>query len=346
MNPKEMVFAAMEMRKPDRPPVAPFGCGVWTIYRSGTTFRELSQDPERMARTNLEIYRKYKPDIVYVGSGYNNLQAAALGGKIKFREIGAPDLEEPYIQKIEDIEKLDLGRIPSDPVIQTIWKALRMVKKEIGHEVVVTMTSWGPFTLAAQLVGVEQMMRATFKDKALVEAACAFAVRMLEAIYAPVIEDGTLEMITMADPTASGDLISRKQFEKFALPPLQSMSKWAHDKKVKVLLHICGDTNSRLDLFPLTGVDCISLDHKVDIAKAKAEIGNKMCIAGNMNPVAGLERSTMETVRVEAQRCLDLAAADGGFILMPGCDHPPTVPEENLKIFYETAKNYKYQETR
>ena len=342
MNAKEMVFAAMEMRRPDRPPVAPFGCGVWTIYRSGTTFRELSQDPERMARTNLEIYEKYKPDIVYVGSGYNNLQAAALGGKIKFREVGAPDLEEPYIQKIEDIDKLDLGRIPSDPVIQTIWKALRMVKAKIGDEVVVTMTSWGPFTLAAQLVGVEQMMRATFKDKALVEASCAFAVKMLQAIYTPIIEDGTLEMISMADPTASGDLISRKQFEKFALPPLQQMSKWAHERKVKVLLHICGDTNNRLDLFPLTGVDCISLDHKVDITRAKAEIGNKMCIAGNMNPVATLERASVETVRDEALKGLDAAAGNGAFILMPGCDHPPTVPEENLKTFYDTAKNYKY----
>jgi len=341
MNAKEMVFAAMEMRKAERIPVAPFGCGVWTIYRSGTTFRELSQDPERMAKTNLEIYEKYKPDIVYVGSGYNNLQAAALGGTIKFREVGAPDLEEPYIHKIEDIDKLDLGRIPNDPVIQTIWKALRMVKEKIGDEVVVTMTSWGPFTLAAQLVGVEQMMRACFKDKALVEAACAFAVKMLQAIYTPIIEDGTLEMISMADPTASGDLISRKQFEKFALPPLKEMSDWAHARNVKVLLHICGDTNSRLDLFPATGVDCISLDHKVDMKKAKTEIGNKMCIAGNMNPVAILDRATAEQVAEEATTILGDAAADGGFILMPGCDHPPSVPEENLRTFYETAKNYK-----
>lgn len=94
-----------------------------------------------------------------------------------------------------------------------------MVKEEIGDECVVTVTSWGPFTLAAQLMGVEQMMRATFKNKDLVRATCSFAVKMLQAIYEPLIEDGTLEMISMADPTASGDLISRKQFENFALPP-------------------------------------------------------------------------------------------------------------------------------
>ena len=269
MNSKEIVFTAMEMGKPPRVPVAPFGCGVWTIHRSGTTFKELSQDPERMAKTNLDIYEKFKPDIVYVGSGYNNLHAAALGGTIKFREIGAPDLEEPYVDEVEDIKKLDLGIIPNDPVIQTIWNAARLVKAEIGDEAVVTVTAWGPFTLAGQLMGVEKMMRATFKDKELVKATCDFAVKMIQAIFEPLVDDGTIEMITMADPTASGDLISRKQFEKFALAPLQEMGAWAESKGVKTLLHICGDTNNRLDLFAETGADCISLDHKVELAKAK-----------------------------------------------------------------------------
>lgn len=73
MNSKEIVFSAMELGKPSRVPVAPFGCGVWTIHRSCTTFMELSQDPGRMAQTNMDIYRKFKADIVYAGSGYNNL---------------------------------------------------------------------------------------------------------------------------------------------------------------------------------------------------------------------------------------------------------------------------------
>ncbi len=342
MNSKEIVFSAMELGKPPRIPVAPFGCGVWTIHRSGTTFKDLSQDPERMASTNIDIYRKFKPDIVYVGSGYNNLHAAALGGKIKFREIGAPDLEEPYVSEISDIEKLDLGKIPGDPVIQTIWKAARIVKKEIGDEVVVTVTAWGPFTLAAQLVGVEKFMRSCFKNKELIKATCDFAVKMIQAIFEPLIDDGTLEMISMADPTASGDLISRKQFEKFALPPLQEITSWAKSKGVKSLLHICGDTNNRLDLFPETGADCISLDHKVELARAKEEIGNRICIAGNVNPVGVLNQGDVDRVRDAAGQCLAVGAPGGGFILMPGCDHPPTVPDENLMMLYEMAKNYKY----
>jgi len=340
MNSKEIVFTAMELRKPPRIPVAPFGCGVWTIHRSGTNFKDLSRDPERMAKTNLDIYRKFKPDIVYVGSGYNNLHAAALGGTIKYREIGAPDLEEPYISEVEDIGKLDLSIIPNDPVIQTIWEAARIVKKEIGDEVVVTVTAWGPFTLAAQLVGVEKMMRATFKNKELVSATCDFAVKMIQAIFEPLVDDGTIEMVTMADPTASGDLISRKQFEKFALPPLKKITAWARSKGVKSLLHICGDTNNRLDLFPETGADCISLDQKVELSRAISEIGNKICIAGNVSPVEVLDRGDVEKVKEMAMKCLQTGAPNGGFILMPGCDHPPSVPDENLSMFYELAKNY------
>lgn len=61
-----------------------------------------------------------------------------------------------------------------------------------------------------------------------------------------------------------------------------------------------------------------------------------------MNPVAVLDRGSSDKVREEASEILKAAAGGGGFIMMPGCDHPPSVPEENLKTLYETAKNYKY----
>lgn len=341
MKSKDIVFAAMEMKDPERVPVAPFGSGVWTIHRSGTTFRELSTDADRMAKTNIDIYNKFKPDIVYVGSGFNNLHAAALGGTIVFREIGAPDLENPYIAELADIEKLDLNKIPKDQVIQTIWEAARKVKAEIGNDVVVTITAWGPFTLAAQLVGVETFMRSTFKNKDLVKATCEFASEMIKRVFEPLIDDGTVDLLSLADPVASGDLVSRKQFERFAIPPLKLFTEWAHKKGKKVLLHICGDTNNRLDLFPETGADCISLDHKVDLAQAKIKIGNKICIAGNLDPVSILDRATVDDVKKLAYECLDAGAGGGGFILMPGCDHPPSVPDDNLRAFYDSARNYK-----
>lgn len=341
MKPKEVILTAFEGGKPERVPVTLFGGGMWSIHNYGSTFERLSNDASLMADMLIKTSEKLLCDIVYAGSGYNNFHAAALGGRIKFREIGAPDLEEPLIKEEADLERLDIKRIDLDETINTIKKALKLTKEKIGNEYVVTMTAWGPFTLAARLVGEEAMMKATFKKPAFVEKVVSFTTELLIHLYSGLVEDRTLEVISLADPTASGDLISKKQFERFALPYLKKFTDWARSKGVHTLVHICGNTTDRLELFPFTGASCISLDHKTDIKKAKEILFGKICFAGNVDPVKIMLQGTVEDVEKTCREIIEIAGTDGGFVLMPGCDIPPTVPHENIKKFIEVARNWK-----
>ena len=227
MTPKEVILKAYEGGKPDRLPVTLFGAGMWSIKRHGTSFEALSRDADKMADMLVAMSETLKCDIVYPGSGYNNFHASALGGKIKFREMGAPDLENHFVSSEEDLAKLKLSDLDKDEVISTVIKALRKTKAKIGSNYVVTMTAWGPFTLGARLVGEEAMMKATFKKPAFVEKVVDFATDILIHLYEPIVADKTLEVISLADPTASGDLISKKQFEKFAVPYLKKFTDWA-----------------------------------------------------------------------------------------------------------------------
>ncbi|MEW6409694.1 MAG: uroporphyrinogen decarboxylase family protein [Nitrospirota bacterium] len=341
MTPKEVIFTAFELGKPERVPVALFGGGMFTMYNTGNSFKSLAEDAKGMADMIISFSRKSLSDIVYVGSGYNNFHAAALGGRIKYREIGAPDLEEPLVDTESDLDRLDLEGLKNSATVRAIWEATELVSRAIGDEFVVTATAWGPFTLGAQIFGVERMMRGTFKTPEFVKRVVDFAADLNIKFYADLVERGIIKMISLADPTASGDLISRKQFENFALPYLQKFTSWAKTKGVKVLVHICGDTSDRLDLFPKMGADCISLDHKVDIAKAKAELSGKICFAGNVNPVAVLNNGTPSDVEVVCLRCIETAGLEGGFVLMPGCDIPPTVPVKNVETFVNIARGWK-----
>lgn len=341
MKPKDIIIKAFEGGKPERVPVTLFGGGMWSIHNYGTTFKELSTDAQRMADMLIKMSEKLRCDVVYAGSGYNNFHASALGGSIKFREIGAPDLEAPLISSEEDLSKLNINAIDNEKVINTVKEALKITKSRIGDEYVVTMTAWGPFTLGARLVGEEAMMKATFKKPAFVEKVVDFATDLLIHLYEPIVKDGTLEVISLADPTASGDLISRKQFEKFALPYLKRFTEWAKSHNVYTLVHICGNTTDRLDLFPLTGASCISLDHKTDIAKAKETLHGKMCFAGNVDPVKVMLQGTVEDVEESCKKIIETAGTDGGFVLMPGCDIPPTVPYENIQKFIDVARQWR-----
>lgn len=342
MKPREVLLKAFEGGRPGRVPVTLFGGGMWSIHRFGSTFKDLSTDADKMTDMLVAMSETLRCDIVYAGSGYNNFHASALGGSIKFREIGAPDLESHLVSTEDDLAKLNISGIDTDEVISTVKKSLKATKARIGDTYIITMTAWGPYTLGARLVGEEQMMKATYKNPSFVERVVDFAADLLFRLYEPLVRDGALDIISLADPTASGDLISKKQFERFAMPYLRKFTDWARSGNVHTLVHICGNTTDRLDLFPLTGASCISLDHKTDIAKAKETLHGKMCFAGNVDPVKIMLQGTVKDVEDSCRQIIETAGTDGGFVLMPGCDIPPTVPYENIQKFMQVAHEWRF----
>src|SRR3972149_11798517 len=263
MSSKDLVLSTFRPENRKEVPVTIYGGGAWTIYNSRNTFVSLAEDPHKMARVIIDTYRKMRWDMVFVDSGYTNSPAAALGGEIKAREGAVPDLKEPFVNSPEDLEAIDLEAIEKNPVIQNIWKATRLVAKDIGEQVVVTATAWGPFTFAAQLRGVENLMRDVYKRPELAKSVIELSRKAVTLFYPPLVEDGTIEVAALAEPTASGDLISKRHFESFVLPPLQRFSFDMKNMEVYTFLHICGNTTDKLDAIAKSGVGLISIDSKV-----------------------------------------------------------------------------------
>jgi uroporphyrinogen decarboxylase len=340
MNGKERVFEAFRLGEPDRVPASLFGGGMWTVLNSGTDFESLVGRPQEMARINIETSRRMGFPIIHMGSGYKNFHVAALGGSIKFRGAGAPDLEGALVTDADELENLDLDNLARHELIQTVWEATRIVASELGDKVAVSATAWGPFTLAAQIYGVENMMRAVIKRPQDAKKVVGFATQVATRFYQPLLEEKVIPMITIADMSSSGDLVSRQHFVEFALPQLQTLIDDTKSKGAYTLLHVCGDTSDKLDLLAETGADCVSVDHKIDLGQAKDLFRGRTCLAGNVHPVDVLLQGSPAEVEAACRDCLDQAAPGGGFILMPGCDIPPTVPEENVRAFVGAAESW------
>ncbi len=339
MTPKEAIFEAFELRSAGRVPTTIFGGGVWTIRHWGKQFGEMIADPQAYADLLIKTNEELRSPIVYVGSGYNNYLAAAVGGKVKERPLGAPDLEAPLVKESADeIVNTDVTVIEQDPVIQNIREAARLVARAIGDEVVVTVTAWGPFTLAGQMYGVEPFMKATLKKKDEVHRMLDFATRLVKQFYTPLLEEKVIPMLSIADPTGSGDLISDRVFRTFSLPYLKPLIGWARDHGAYTWLHICGNTTDKLESIAETGAACFSLDYKVNLATAREKIGAKIALAGNIDPVSILNQKGPDEVRAAGQACMEAAAGSEGFILTSGCDLPPTISMENLRAMLDMAK--------
>ena len=276
---------------------------------------------------------------MWPGSGYHNLAIRAIGGKIKFRAKGTPDIQEILLKDTKAVDSVNLDGIKEDEDINLLVETAGVLNKIVGERTLVGASQWGPFTLAGHVYGVERIMRNIYRDKAAVHAVLEFTAELCFRYLEPYINAGA-GIISIADPTSSGDLISREQFREFSLPYLKRVVDRVKEKGAVVSIHICGNITNRLDLIPETGAANISLDYKVDLAKARELVGDRMAFSGNMNPVAIMQNETPEGVKAACRACIEKAGAGSSYILMPGCDIPPGVPLENICAMVETAREY------
>jgi len=337
---KEIIAKTIRLEKTPRLPVSLLSGGAWNLNRDGLTLEQaLAEKPERIAEIIANTNEIVGCDIVWPGSGYHNLAIRGAGGKIKFRVKGTPDVQESLIQDAFKIDPAWVRQVKEDPGIRVLVDAASILSKSIGDHTVVGTSQWAPFTLGGLAYGVEKLMRGLYKDKAAVHAVLDFAADLCFAYLEPFIDAG-VSVISLADPTSSGDLISRDQFIEFSLPCLKKVGEKVKARGVWLVVHICGNTTNRLDQIPLAGADIMSVDYKVDLGKARSILGGNIAFAGNMNPVAVMQKETPTGVAAAAREAIAKAGIAPGYIVMPGCDIPPSVPIENVRAMVEAAHEY------
>ncbi len=338
MESREIILNALNQQKTPRLPVAILSGGAWTFNRRGLTLEKtLSIGAEKAAEILEETNEIIKSDIVWPGSGYHNLAIRAIGGEIKFRAKGTPDVQEVLLKEVKDVDAVNLDGLKNDSDISTLVETTAILSRSIGKRTLVGTSQWGPFTLAGHVYGVERLMRSIYRDKAAVRAVLEFTSELCYR-YLKLYVDSGVEIVSIADPTSSGDLISREQFREFSLPYLKKVTGKLAADGVLVSIHICGNIDDRLDLIPETGAKNLSLDYKVDLQKASGILNGKMTFSGNMNPVAVMQNETPEGVAAACRECIEKAGGSS-YILMPGCDLPPAVPIENILAMVRAARD-------
>jgi uroporphyrinogen decarboxylase len=340
MTSKEIIQKVIKLEPTPRLPVSLLSAGAWNLNQSGLTLEQaLTVGPQRIAEVIAKTNEIVGCDIVWPGSGYHNLAIRGIGGRIKFRVKGTPDVQEPLLRGNWAAERIATKRVQEDEGIRVLIEAARLLSQSIGDKTVVGTSQWAPFTLGGLAYGVENLMRNIHKDKPAVHAVMEFAAELCFDYLEPFIDAG-VSMISLADPTASGDLISRDQFIEFSFPYLKRVAEKIRARGVWVTVHICGNTTNRLDRIPEAGAHIMSVDYKVSLSDARRILNGKIAFAGNLNPVAIMQKETVQGVAAASRDAISTAGAAGGYILMPGCDIPPSVPIENVKTMVETAHAY------
>jgi [methyl-Co(III) methanol-specific corrinoid protein]:coenzyme M methyltransferase len=139
-------------------------------------------------------------------------------------------------------------------------------------------------------------------------------------------------LISIADPTATGEILGPRLFEEYALPYLTRIVKAVHDAGKSVIVHICGDVKTvKKHLFNLQS-DALSVDAMVNLGAIKEE-NNAITTMGNLSTYL-LESGTSEKIR-QAARVLLAKNID---IIAPACGLSMSSPLANIQSFTAAIK--------
>ena len=300
-----------------------------------TTIKEYYFSSEKMCELEEYIYENFHSDGAGVSCTLRGM-AEAMGAKIKYSDYNISQLETPALT-LEEVDRAKCVNIDKDGRLPIILKGVELVKKKLGDKVPVSATVTGPFTIAAMVLGTEQLLIGTVKEPEKVKQLLEVIVENNNRYIERLLDIGV--GIGFSDPVSSTSLISVKQYQKFSLPYFQKNVDYIRKNGGGCGLHICGTSRKLWESLNQTGISAFGLDNVEDIEEAKQILGSHMSIQGNVPPVEVMCFGTPYDVLRSAKECIRKGFdAPNGYVLTSGCQMPVGTPRENMQALMDAVR--------
>ncbi len=333
MGKREAVRAILEGKSADRIPVI-MNCCSLPPAQYGYSMFECLTNPAKMAECSVGSRRRL---------GYDGLFAGVYGitgmiaGHLVNAEGNISGNGEETISCVEDLEKLRPYDPDQCPMMQSLLKAIELMRAEEPDEPIYVITSH-PTSVAFSLIGAKPAFKSMIKNPEFFKKVAEYVE---DAVIAACKKLATadLDFLWFPTPNFGGFCISRKTYEKNIYESnVRFMNRLRKEVDCKVILHTCGLYDDRLDLVLDEHGDAWHLAD-TSTKKIKDLYGDKISLMGTIPSVAGmLEMSADELYKFAYQECMD-GAKDGRFILSADCDVPPSTPDENMRAVVQAARD-------
>jgi len=339
MNARERWGLLLIDEFPDRPPVFPL-ITAHSAKVKGIDLIAYSANGKALAEAQLAAQRKYRQDGLSVFTDVGII-AEAMGSKYLLREFEVPTLADPVIKSPEMAEELIVPNPQSDGRLPVYLEAIDYLFEAEGDRLPVFAYIPCPFTTSAGLRGTEDFLMDTIVAPEAAHHLLSISLEAAIRLCDECIIAGALPILV--DPLASGSVISRKIYQNFALPYEEKLIRYLHRYDLDITLHICGETESYIDLVHLTGADLFSFD-KIPVHTCREVLGQKIRLVGNLAPHALLNSSKLDIPQATQNIIAEGLPNPKGFVLSTGCEAPIMCSDwkllqmigEGMKARYET----------
>ncbi|MES9855636.1 MAG: uroporphyrinogen decarboxylase [Sedimenticola sp.] len=301
------------------------------------SFMDLCKNPELACEVTLQPLERFPLDAAILFSDILTIPDA-MGLGLYFTEGEGPKFERP----IRDEAAVKALGVPDpEQELGYVMDAVRTIRRELDGRVPLIGFSGSPWTLATYMVegsgtkSFAQVKGMMFERPDLMHQLLGKVANSVTSYLNAQIAAGA-QAVMIFDTW--GGVLSPRDYQLFSLDYMsrivKRLNRESDGRKVPVIL-FTKNGGQWLDRMANTGCDALGVDWTTDLADARAMVGDRVALQGNIDPC--VLYSSPERIRDEVKRVLESYGDGPGHIFNLGHGIHPDVNPEHAAALVEAV---------
>ena len=264
----------------------------------------------------------------------------AMGMELTFGTGEGPKFPDPITCRA-DVEKLP---VLDDPTRELgyVMDAVRTIRRDLNGRVPLIGFAGSPWTLATYMVegggskNFSKVKAMMFNEPESMHLLLEKLADSVAAYLNGQIASGA-QAVQIFDTW--GGILNTRDYKEFSLQYMQrivsQLTRENEGRRVPVILYSKGGMGW-LEAMADTGCDVLGLDWSIDIDEAKARVGDRVALQGNMDPT--MLYAKPERIREEVKDILAKFGHGNGHVFNLGHGITPDVPPEHAIEFFRAVR--------
>jgi uroporphyrinogen decarboxylase len=301
------------------------------------SFMALAQSPSLACEVTLQPLERFRLDAAILFSDILTIPDA-MGLGLSFAEGEGPRFERTVADEAS-IAALD---VPDMAKLRYVFDAVATIKRALHGRVPLIGFSGSPFTLACYMIAGGSSADDFAGVRRFAHARPDLLDRLVDvnarAVIAYLEEQARAGADALMIFDTWGGLLSVSAYRRFSLAPMQrivrALAGGAALGRVPSIVFTKGG-GAWLPEIAAIGADGVGLDWTVDLAAARASVGGRVALQGNLDPI--VLTTDAATVRREVDRVLDAAGPAPGHIFNLGHGIVPRTPPDLVGVLVDAV---------
>jgi uroporphyrinogen decarboxylase len=337
LNPLENILAIINHKNPDRIPITMLET-EHAIKIANVSYQKFATDPEILSSTLINSTIRYRYDWIWVYVS-DWIEFESIGAKIEHNHIIPPKCIEFAIKDDTILDDIEMINPWEDDNMSVILRGIELIKKQIGDELMICGRVAFPFTSAILMRGINKGFIDLYRREEYFKKLMNLGLKLAISFSKAQLEAGA-HALWVGDVFASSRFISQEYYLRHALPYERILIN--EIRRLGGISFIFHDeiSTDRLIVESKVEADVIGIGNDTNIREARKELGDNVCLSGNIDPVKILLQGSVNDVIKSVIKCIQDAGINGSYLLNTGECVCRETPPENIEAFVNTARKF------